>query len=94
MIGEYNRLLAQSFEIMTVVVHGLDDCQYLLVVDFIIEFRQVELSTPEGYRVEFAGSWVSLRDDTPFKSIIGGARFHNGGQGGVEMSQDRSCGER
>ena len=93
MIGEYNRLLAQSFEIMTVVVHGLDDCQYLLVVDFIIEFRRVELSTPEGYRVEFAGFRVSLRDNTPL-GIIGGVRFHNGGQRGVEMSQDGSCCER
>jgi len=38
-IGEYNHLLAQSFEIMMVLVHRLDDCQHLLIVDFIIEFR-------------------------------------------------------
>src|SRR5579859_8060490 len=78
MVGEDDCLVTQSLEIMAVAIHGLHDCQHLLVVDLIVEFRQIELATVEGYRVEYSVLGAPLGDDSP-ESIVRSIGFQDDG---------------
>jgi len=46
---------------MSVLVHGFDDCQHLLVVDFVILLCKVELPAVERDRMKAAIGGVPLR---------------------------------
>jgi len=44
-------LIRCSFAVPAPVFEGVDDCQKFLVVDFVVDFRWLELSGVEGDRV-------------------------------------------
>src|SRR5271154_2635216 len=63
-IREYNGLLAQSFEVMSVMAHCFHDRQHFFVVDLIVELRRIELAAPKGDGVELACLWVALGNNS------------------------------
>ena len=63
---------------MSVLVHGFDDCQHLLVINLVILLCEVELSTVERDRVKAAIGGVALGYDGS-QGIIGGVCLDDGG---------------
>ena len=52
MVGIDGRLLAEAFQIMAILVHGLYNGQHFFVVDLVVLLCIIELSTKEHNRVE------------------------------------------
>jgi len=48
-IAEYLYLVGCPFAIVPPMFEGVDDCQEFLVVDFVVDFRWLELSGIEGH---------------------------------------------
>jgi hypothetical protein len=77
---------------MSISAHGLNNCQYFLIIDLIVLFRGLKLATVKGDRMEYSILRITLRDDGT-KCIVGSIRFEYCGEHRIEMAKDRGGGE-
>ena len=60
MVGVDRDLLSEAFEVVSVVLQALYDCEHLFVVNLVVHLRRVELPAVECY-------WVNL----PVRPLLG-----------------------
>ena len=68
MVAKHLDLIRRPFAVSAPVLEGIDDGQKFLVMDLVVDFRQLELPGMEGHRVQ-PSFLVSLRQDGPDREV-------------------------
>ena len=87
MVAKHLDLICRSFAVPAPVFEGVDDCQKFLIVDFVVDFRQLELPGVEGDRVQ-SPFLISLRQYGA-NGKVGGVCLNDHWFGGIEVGQYR-----